>query len=103
MTRGIHLKQITDSDLELLGLEERSPEGNPLPRAERKGLLAEVDPVLFRVVGDVRRGLEGTLQLLEEALAPANPSPSGAERPGERGRGGARNTGVEHPAVDEAP
>ena len=103
MTRGIHLKQITDTDLELLGLEERSPEGHPLPRAERKGLLAEVDPVLFRVLGDVRRGLEGTLQLLEEALAPAKPSPSGSERPGKRGRSGARNPGVDHPALDEAP
>ncbi len=103
MTRGIHLKQITDTDLELLGLEERSPEGNPLPRAERKGLLAEVDPVLFRVVGDVRRDLEGTLKLLDEALAPAQPSPSGSERPGEHGCGAARDPEIKHPAIDDVP
>jgi hypothetical protein len=63
MTRGIHLKQLSDTDLTALGLEERRlSEAAPT-------MLDETDPALSRLVGEVREGLEGTLELLEQALA----------------------------------
>jgi hypothetical protein len=62
MKRGIHLKQLSDTDLTALGLQEDQQNG------EGAGVLAEVDPALSRVVLEVRQGLEGTLELLEQAL-----------------------------------
>lgn len=63
MTRGIHLKQLKTFDLELLGLRDGATD-----EAEQPGLLAEVDPVLSGLVAEVRAELEGTLQLLDQAL-----------------------------------
>ncbi|MEA3276748.1 MAG: hypothetical protein U9Q81_15930 [Pseudomonadota bacterium] len=69
MTRGIHLKRLRTSDLELLGLsDDLLPDGRAPEKPEEQNLLAEADPVLSRVVDEVRQGLEGTLQLLEDAL-----------------------------------
>lgn len=67
MARGIHLKHLKTTDLTALGVEgERiPPTDDPASLATR---LEETDPVLSRVVSEVREGLEGTLQLLEEAL-----------------------------------
>jgi len=45
--------------------------------------LAEVDPALSRVVDEVRRGLESTLQLLEEALGRPDTSVQAARQPNE--------------------
>jgi hypothetical protein len=70
MTRGIHLKHLTSSDLGLLGLPEAVlPESQPPGKAAHSMLLAEVDPALAKVVRELRLGLQGTLELLEEALA----------------------------------
>jgi hypothetical protein len=55
--------------LELLGLGEEASAVRGTPRkTARASLLAEADPALSRVVGEVREGLEGTLRLLQEAL-----------------------------------
>jgi len=72
MTRGIHLKHLTTTDLEALGL--RGQHGVLDGRADAppltsETLLAEVDPVLCSLLGEVREGLEGTLRLLDQALA----------------------------------
>jgi hypothetical protein len=67
MTRGIHLKRLTNSDLSLLGLPEGAAgDADPDPRPP---VLAEADPVLSGLISEVRTGLEGALQLLEEALS----------------------------------
>ena len=65
MTRGIHLKELKTTDLELLGLPD---EGGGERRGSRPSLLSEADPALCQVVGEVRETLESALQLLEEAL-----------------------------------
>jgi hypothetical protein len=72
MTRGIHLKRLTTTDLGALGLRD-APHGaggvdvqadvDPAPA------LADADPALSRVVCEVREGLEGALRLLDQALA----------------------------------
>jgi hypothetical protein len=69
MTRGIHLKRLTDTDLHALGLAEGedAPQAGASPEA---ALLTEADPVLARLVDEVLEGLQGTLCLLEDALAP---------------------------------
>jgi hypothetical protein len=73
MTRGIHLKHLTVADLGLLGLpEDLLAEGTSTaePRAEVVHELAgEADPVMSRLTEEVRRTLEETLALLEQALA----------------------------------
>lgn len=73
MTRGIHLKHLTVTDLGLLGLsEDLLGEGMPTaePTAEVvRGLAGEADPVMSRLTEEVRRTLEETLALLEQALA----------------------------------
>jgi hypothetical protein len=63
MTRGIHLKELSNTDLSALGVE-----GQDLPEPLTK-VLTEPDPALSKLVGEVRQGLEGTLELLEQALA----------------------------------
>ena len=66
MTRGIHLKRLKNADLTALGVEQDGPEReSSRPSA---GILAETDPVLSRLVNEVREGLEVTLALLDEAL-----------------------------------
>ena len=67
MTRGIHLKHLKTTDLTALGVdgERIPPTDGASPPATR---LEETDPVLSGVVSEVRQGLEGTLQLLDEAL-----------------------------------
>lgn len=69
MARGIHLKQLRNTDLEAIGLseEELAEEAGDVDRPV--SLLSEADPVLARTVDEVREGLEATLLLLEEALA----------------------------------
>ncbi len=70
MTRGIHLKHLTSTDLGLLGLpEDALPEGQATVEGAQSQPLAEVDPALAKLVGEVRVTLEGTLELLEHALA----------------------------------
>lgn len=72
MTRGIHLKQLTTTDLDALGLRDaqraQSPDGTEAQIAPAAAL-ADADPALSRVVCEVREGLEGTLRLLDQALA----------------------------------
>lgn len=73
MTRGIHLKHLTVADLGLLGLsEDLLAEGTSTaePRAEVvQELAGDADPVMSRLTEEVRRTLEETLALLEQALA----------------------------------
>jgi hypothetical protein len=80
MSRGIHLKQLTNTDLDILGLpnEARSHGAQSLPG--RPSLLAEADPALLRLVGEVRAELESTLQLLEEALGARDAEASAKRR-----------------------
>ena len=72
MTRGIHLKHLTATDLGLLGLsEEVLTEGIPHDGVQAEadpGLASEVDPVLSRLTREVRVTLEETLMLLDQAL-----------------------------------
>jgi hypothetical protein len=72
MTRGIHLKHLTATDLGLLGLpEEAIAEGIPQDAgqgARAAELAGEVDPVLSRLTREVRVTLEETLLLLDQAL-----------------------------------
>jgi len=73
MTRGIHLKHLTATDLGLLGLSEellREP-GSPAGVAGGGGseLAEQADPVLSRLTEEVRRTLEEALILLDQALA----------------------------------
>ena len=73
MTRGIHLKHLTATDLGLLGLsEERLREPGSAAETAAEGcreLAAEADPVLSRLTEEVRHTLEEALVLLEQALA----------------------------------
>ena len=72
MTRGIHLKRLTTTNLEALGLKDAhcaQDTGAPAPLLTSATPLAEVDPVLSQLVSEVCEGLEGTLRLLEQALA----------------------------------
>ncbi len=74
MARGIHLKQLKSADLRAIGVpSDRMGETADGENERPFGLLAEADPVLSRTLEEVRRGLEATLSLLDEALA-ANPS-----------------------------
>lgn len=69
MTRGIHLKRLKNTDLTLLGLSDASiTQEAPEPHGQ-PSMLAEADPVLSEMIGDVVAGLVGTLDLLDEALA----------------------------------
>lgn len=69
MTRGIQLKRLKNTDLTLLGLSDASfAEEAPAPHGQ-PSMLAEADPVLSEIIGDVVAGLVGTLDLLDEALA----------------------------------
>ena len=69
MTRGIHLKHLKATDLELLGLEgDRSSDGSSTAQTARRSLLAEADPALLKIVTGVRCGLEETLSFLDQAL-----------------------------------
>jgi hypothetical protein len=73
MTRGIHLKHLTATDLGLLGLpEELLGEGGEdaaAPTGAVQELAGEADPVLSRLTQEVRRTLEEALALLDQALA----------------------------------
>jgi hypothetical protein len=69
MTRGIHLKHLTGTDLGLLGLPDDSLHGQPPVDGMPANPLAEADPALAKVVDEVRQGLEWTLDRLREALA----------------------------------
>ena len=79
MTRGIHLKHLTATDLGLLGLpEDLLPGGVPKARNEAEDWLAsDADPVLSRLTQEVRLTLEETLVLLDQALALGQGSRSG--------------------------
>jgi hypothetical protein len=72
MTRGIHLKHLTATDLGLLGLpEDVLTEGIPQSEGQAEPapeLASEVDPVLSRLTREVRATLEETLMLLDQAL-----------------------------------
>ena len=72
MTRGIHLKRLKNTDLHALGLSDEpvigDGAGQPVHGAA-PNLLSEADPVLSRLVGEVRDQLEGTLELLDHALS----------------------------------
>lgn len=70
MTRGIHLRRLRSTDLKLLGVADaRLPDAREGREGECPNALAEADPALSLVVAEVRQGLEGTLRLLDEALA----------------------------------
>jgi hypothetical protein len=77
MTRGIHLKHLTATDLGLLGLPEDLL-GEGAPKATRQiespaepapETASESDPVLSHLTQEVRVTLEETLILLDQALA----------------------------------
>jgi hypothetical protein len=72
MTRGIHLKHLTATDLGLLGLpEDVLTEGihhDEVQAESAPELASEVDPVLSRLTREVRVTLEETLMLLDQAL-----------------------------------
>jgi hypothetical protein len=68
MTRGIHLKQLTATNLSLLGLPEELLAAQA-PPADPRPLVAEGDPALARITREVRATLEDTLALLDQALA----------------------------------
>jgi len=68
MTRGIHLKQLTATDLGLLGLPEDLLEAEAAS-ADAHQLASEGDPTLARITQEVRATLEETLALLDQALA----------------------------------
>jgi len=79
MTRGIHLKHLTATDLGLLGLPEDLLPGG-VPKAQREAgdwLASDADPVLSRLTQEVRLTLEETLDLLDQALALGQGSRSG--------------------------
>ncbi len=75
MTRGIHLKRLKSNDLELLGLADPALEAQGFAPNGHTGLLAEADPVLAAVIAELRAELEGTLHLLDQALAATRKSP----------------------------
>jgi hypothetical protein len=80
MTRGIHLKHLTSTDLGLLGLPEGTlPEDQAGSQPTQAPRLAEVDPALARIVTEVREELQVTLGLLRDALAGGHASPAEAE------------------------
>jgi hypothetical protein len=68
MTRGIHLKQLTGTNLSLLGLPEDLLDAQA-PSADPRHLAAEGDPALARITQEIRATLEDTLALLDQALA----------------------------------
>lgn len=68
MTRGIQLKQLTGTNLSLLGLPEELLAAQA-PPADPNPLAAEDDPALTRITREVRATLEDTLALLDQALA----------------------------------
>ncbi len=68
MSRGIHLKQLTNTDLGLLGLPDDLLEAEP-PSAGPRQLAAEGDPTLARIIQEVLVTLEDALVLLDQALA----------------------------------
>lgn len=68
MTRGIHLKRLTATDLSLLGLPEDLLEADAAS-ADPRQLATEGDPALARITREVRATLEDTLALLDQALA----------------------------------
>jgi hypothetical protein len=80
MTRGIHLKQLTATNLSLLGLPEALLEAQA-PPADPRPLDAEGDPALARITQEVRATLEDTLALLDQALA-LGPDPPHAQGAG---------------------
>jgi len=68
MARGIHLRQLRNTDLTSLGLEEgrvREPEQRP-----GQVRLMDVDPVMGRLILEARSELEEILDLLRSALDP---------------------------------
>ena len=72
MTRGIQLKQLKTADLTAIGVSGDHLPDEPTGESQGaagKNLLAQADPVLSRVLCDLIEGLEGTLQVLNEALA----------------------------------
>jgi hypothetical protein len=70
MTRGIHLKHLTSTDLGLLGLPESAlPTDQPTAKSPHAPTLAEVDPALAKIVTEVREDLQVTLTVLRDALA----------------------------------
>ena len=75
--RGIHLKQLRTTDLELLGVPDaRLPDAAEGQTGGHLSPLAEADPALSLVVAEVRQVLEGTLQLLDEALSAGTVRPA---------------------------
>jgi hypothetical protein len=68
MTRGIHLKQITNTDLGLLGLPEALLP-TEVASAGSRPLAGEMDPALARIIQEVLATLEEAQALLDQALA----------------------------------
>lgn len=70
MTRGIHLKRLTSTDLELLGLADESLDGDPDdgndPIAVPEPCAADTLLDLRSVTREICRGLEETLRLLAD-------------------------------------
>jgi hypothetical protein len=75
MTRGIHLKHLTATDLGLLGLQDDLLQGGATDAvAEPVAALAdEADPVLASLTKEVRETLEEALFLLDQALELGQP------------------------------
>jgi hypothetical protein len=69
MTRGIHLKHLTSTDLGLLGLRESAlPADQARAKLPQVPTLAETDPALARIVAEVREELQATLAVLRGVL-----------------------------------
>lgn len=68
MSRGIHLKQLTNTDLGLLGLPDDLLEAED-PSAGPRQLSAERDPALATIIREVLVTLQDALVLLDQALA----------------------------------
>jgi hypothetical protein len=78
MTRGIHLKHLTATDLGLLGLPDDLLQGGATDAAavsadSAPALAGEVDPVLTSLTREVREALEEALFLLDQALELGQP------------------------------
>jgi hypothetical protein len=82
MARGIHLKQLRSADLQAIGVSDTGLLGTAGDQSGRpRGLLAEADPVLSQTLREMRRSLEATLEILEQALAATTPGQGAAAPP----------------------
>lgn len=69
MTRGIHLKRLSNSHLEILGVHDALPEDVGTDGPDQSGdQSGTANPLLAAATAEVRVCLEETLVLLQQAL-----------------------------------